>query len=558
MDPPDAKEQTSRASLVHLPLEILQLILSELPNYDLKGLRATCIHLSRVVELRFSRVFLSASPRDVNVFRAVADHEQFRKNIVEIVYDDARFAHEMHSTDRNYYIHDDTAFRHYKRQEYQELGDPSASGIPAWYRRIYRYNSFTIDQYGREDVKRLHHYEVIKRFKIRTNVTESYRLYQMLLREQDQVIDTNSDEEALQYGLERFPNLQRVTITLAAHGSPLRPLYETPMIRSLPRGFIYPLPRGWPVAKDHDNTPEAEPWAGDGEGQWRGFHLVTRVVARFGLEHPAARLCEFVIDTNDLLTGIDCRIFEEGDGVVYNDLVDILSRPGFSRIELALFINGQDATRWQTFRSGHLRRALQAAPGLESIRLATNLGNDEDFNLWDMGDNDVQFIPLRNIFPVDTWSHLRDFGLFRVIVKQGDLIDLLLALSPTLQTVELSFLVFLEQGSHEGLLEDMRSTLGWRERSPEKRPRLTIHARQQNQMPAMHNRVSREAEDFLYGEGKNPFHQCNIELGTGTTVDTFDPYYERPHVSYTQLTVMGYRAKDDWWMKHHEGKPETW
>lgn len=548
----------SRPSLVHLPLEILQTVLSELPNCDLKSLRTTCLHLSRVVQLRFSRVFLSASPRDVKVFRAVADHEQFRKNIVEIVYDDARFAHELDATDRSYNIDKIAARLHYERQEYQDLGNPSSSGIPAWYRRIFRYNSFTIDYYGRDDVKRLHHYEVIKRFKVRTNVAESYRLYQMLLREQDQVIDANSDEEALQYGLERFPNLKRVTITPAVHGSPVRPLYETPMIRSLPRGFIYPLPRGWPVNKDQDNTAEAKPFTGNGEVHWRGFHLVTRVVARFGHEHPAARLCEFVVDTNELLTGIDCRIFEEGDSVVYKDLVDILSRPGFSRIDLALFINGQDATRWRTFRSGHLRRALQAAPGLKSVRLTTNLGNDIDFNLWDMGENDVHFIPLRDIFPIDTWSHLRNFGLFRVIIKQGDLIDLLLALSPTLQTVELSFLAFLDQGTHESLLEDMRSTLDWRERSPGKRPRVIIHARQQNQPPNTHNRVSREAEDFLYGEGENPFRDCNIELGTGTTVDVFDPYFERPHVSGTQLTAMGYRAKDDWWMKHHEGKPETW
>ncbi|KAF7557775.1 hypothetical protein G7Z17_g505 [Cylindrodendrum hubeiense] len=182
MDPP---EQTSLASLVHLPLEILQVILSELPNCDLKSLRRMYTHLSRVVELHFSRVFLSTSPRDANISRAVADHKRFRKNFVEIVYDDARFAHEMHSTDGSYQIDDNAALRHYERQEYQELDDLSASGIPAWYRRIYRYNSLTIDQYGCEDVKRLRHYEVIKRFKTRTNVTESCRLYQMLLREQD-------------------------------------------------------------------------------------------------------------------------------------------------------------------------------------------------------------------------------------------------------------------------------------------------------------------------------------------------------------------------------------
>lgn len=50
-------------------------------------------------------------------------------------------------------------------------------------------------------------------------------------------------EEA--WRLRRFLAVRTITITPAAHGRLFYPLFETPMIRAFPPGFIYPLQRGW-------------------------------------------------------------------------------------------------------------------------------------------------------------------------------------------------------------------------------------------------------------------------------------------------------------------------
>ncbi|KAF3384927.1 hypothetical protein F1880_002574 [Penicillium rolfsii] len=71
--------------------EIRSLILSFQTNRDRKRLRLTCKVLSDVTPLRLSRVFLSANPLDIEGFHAIADHPQFRHQIKEIIWDDARF-----------------------------------------------------------------------------------------------------------------------------------------------------------------------------------------------------------------------------------------------------------------------------------------------------------------------------------------------------------------------------------------------------------------------------------------------------------------------------------
>lgn len=70
-------------------VEIISVICFALSNKDIKNLRLTCRLLSIICKLRLDRVFLSASPRNISVFRAIAQHETFRKQIFEIVWDDA-------------------------------------------------------------------------------------------------------------------------------------------------------------------------------------------------------------------------------------------------------------------------------------------------------------------------------------------------------------------------------------------------------------------------------------------------------------------------------------
>ncbi|KAJ5018804.1 hypothetical protein K4K57_003619 [Colletotrichum sp. SAR 10_99] len=75
------------------PFEICALVFAHLDNCHLKALRLTFKKLAHLVSphLRFNRVFISASPLDVQVFRAIAEHDIFRHNVREIVWDDARY-----------------------------------------------------------------------------------------------------------------------------------------------------------------------------------------------------------------------------------------------------------------------------------------------------------------------------------------------------------------------------------------------------------------------------------------------------------------------------------
>lgn len=78
--------------LTLLPSELQAHIVSDLNNRDKKSLRLTCSTLRDRSPLRIDRVFLSANVRNVEVFRAIADHEIFRKGVTEVIWDDALLA----------------------------------------------------------------------------------------------------------------------------------------------------------------------------------------------------------------------------------------------------------------------------------------------------------------------------------------------------------------------------------------------------------------------------------------------------------------------------------
>lgn len=60
--------------LEFLPPEVLAIVSVDLSKQDLKNLRLTSKTLGAKVSLRLDRVFISANPRNVEVFRTIADH----------------------------------------------------------------------------------------------------------------------------------------------------------------------------------------------------------------------------------------------------------------------------------------------------------------------------------------------------------------------------------------------------------------------------------------------------------------------------------------------------
>lgn len=450
----------------------------------------TCKALGEEVPLHFDRVFLSANPRNIEVARAIADNEKFRKGVREIIWDDVLLAHDT--------VRPNEAI-HMLAESPRAEDDP-----PTWFIQACKDNIEIL-----KDLKRDR-----KRPKTREFLpfSESWSYYETLLEQQEEVLRSGADISALTYVLERFRSLRRITITPAAHGSLDRPLYETPMIKSFPKGFNYPIPCDWSSSGPF-GLCTLPPWTA--KKQLRGFYVITNMLAGWNDHH----ISELTIDVRELKTGLSCRVFDE-PCEEYDNLVHLLRQPGFRCIDLALLAGGQNyVDDWSSSRSGHLKEMFEAAPDLEhvSLRIVADYGQIyPDFKEY--------CIPLQTIFPVDRWQKLRYFGLSNLIVDGPGLLSLLGALPTTLRFVELSFLEIIgDRGNYRDILFDIRDTLDWHDRAANARPKLIVHVygSSMRYIPMRYQCVDDQANGFIYGDKENPFgarsngnapiHKINIE-----------------------------------------------
>ena len=548
--------------LLQLPAEILTAIPVYLPNRDIKSLRLTCQTLHATSKLRLERVFLSANPRNIDVFRAIAEHEVLRKQIVEIVWDDTLLQDEpgprrsgyegspnfdpefnedfeiVEHIDYDDYDEDGNDRYDYKANKDDDDDDSDDEECPGWFAKACMKNLSEIEGYKSSDVHRPDPIALAK-LVAHISMTRSWHYYKNLLRQQKDIIATGAkaETEAFEYGLQRFPALRRITIAPVTHGWLLRPLYETPMIRAFPRYFNYPVPRGWlmgrPMQRLWEDTSESE------KATWRGFRHATKALAARAQQQKEG-VTELVVDVSQVLTGLNAHIFDD-ECAEQRNLVALLGLPNFRRLDLALAVGGLGHHGWRAFRSGCLRRTLAAAPALEHVSLVTDLLDKPDC----YDDSLPSMVLLRDVFPLDTWANLRHFGISRFPVRQGDLFSLLQAMPATLRSLELSFLFFLE-GNYRDLVADMRDRLGWRERPADRRPRVTIGLPDPLDTPRRGIWADRPVEAFLYHDAPNPFgaERCGVDqisYGWGGLVkDAFDPAFERPWVGFKELQNLGH------------------
>lgn len=514
---------TTRNNLLLLPSELHAIIQSHLPNRDIKSIRLTCRYLCDTFSLRFDRVFLSANPRNIEVFRAIADHNGLRRKVTEIIWDDARLPDSPKADASGLY--------------YRRLGGGFTTWDRSSFSTVYQVNI----QLGREREFRNREtldYSGPKRLVPPfLSIEDSQSYYHELLKEQEQVIASGSDVEVLAYGLRRFSSLRKITITPAAHGFPFYPLYETPMIRSFPHGFLYPTPRSWPTnVMSPSPTPLPGPWVqSDGTSidqvtaereKWRGFSKILAAVTKNLREqahgHPC-RISELVVDANKLATGLNCYIFDQ-PCAEYDDFCFVLQQPGFRRLDLDMMVDGSDSVFWESFPRLRQRwlHALGTATSLEHIRLGTSI----------ISCPREGFIPLSSFFPIEKWPSLRHFGLSRFYVRQADVVGFLAKLPSTVRSVELSFLTFCDDDeNYRDLLDDMSTMLDWKTRPVSERPTVTIGVGVGRVGEAVW--ISSHISDFLYGDGANPFGFATspsiVFSGTGVFRDEFDAAYNEPN-----------------------------
>ncbi|PNP38492.1 hypothetical protein TGAMA5MH_09573 [Trichoderma gamsii] len=496
--------------LTRLPKELLDAISRCLTGKDIKNLRLAS-KLFSDIPLPLSRVFISANPIDIEVFRFIADHETYRHGVKEIIWDEARFGNPRSGC------------------EGYELESREA---PCEYRHACKENMHEI--LNRRAMYAIHfpfEKAIDEQVKAQMPVFESWLLYCEYADQQNEVLQNGSDIKAFEYGLERFPALERITLTPAAHGILFNPLYNTPMLRSLPYGFNYNIPRGWPGTYSY---ARCEPWETEAEKeQWRGFREVIRCLA----DNKAPSVKELVLDVHQLPTGLTCHFFDHACPE-YDQLVAVLRRPGFRRFDLALTAGGQPSSDWESFRNGRMRRALaETSEDLEHFHLRTDQGDLPGVNR-ELDNNGISyhFTPLLDILPIERWPKLRHFGLSKFLVRQDDVMSLLKALPVTIRTVELSFLCFLNDGdSYKALLDEMRNSLDWHTRDAALRPKVKIGL-DVSRFAVVHGRaiwLEREVDSFLYEGGPCLFpsedRPDDAKPGDGGTIrDEFQPEIDGP------------------------------
>ncbi|KAL7895965.1 hypothetical protein HDV63DRAFT_380437 [Trichoderma sp. SZMC 28014] len=494
--------------LTHLPKELLDAISRCLTGEDIKNLRLVS-KLFSDIPLQLSRVFISANPLDIEVFRSIADHETYRHGVKEIIWDEARFGNPRSECD-GHEMELREAPREYRNACKENLGD--ILGRRSMYAVHFPFEK-AIDEQAKAQMP----------------VFESWLLYCEYADRQNEVLENGSDIKAFEYGLERFPALEKITLTPAAHGITFNPLYRTPMLRSLPYGFNYKIPHGWPGTYFH---LRCEPWETEADKeQWRGFRQVIRCLA----DNKAPSVKELVLDVHQLPTGLTCHFFDSPCRE-YDQLIEVLRRPGFRRFDLALTAGGQPSVDWMSFRNRRIRRALaESSTDLEHIHLRTDWGEEPDCDTGlDSSGHPYHFTPLLDIFPIERWPKLRHFGLSKFLVRKDDVMSLLKALPVTIRTVELSFLCFLnDEDGYEALLYEMRDTLDWRDREAALRPRVKIGLDASPQQVLYGRAIwfEREVDSFLYEGGPCPF-PCDPDDAKsrygGTIRDAFQPEIDGP------------------------------
>ncbi|KAJ5528173.1 hypothetical protein N7513_012332 [Penicillium frequentans] len=500
------------AYVANLPVEVILLICADLPNSDIKSLRLTCTRISHIAQLRLTRVFLSADPTNIRVFRAIADHERYRKQIKEIIYDDARLTYWRMSSRTGF-----------EKPRWDETVAMSTEGCPDWFAKVCHQNIAHLAIRKGQDIDLPHHIMRANQVNAQLPLGICWQYYKNLVQQQHEVLISKQHEEAFLYGLTRFSSLTRVTIT---------PRYTWMVIRSTVRDTHDPRLSLWAQLPYSARMARRR--------RWHGFRMVTRVLA----QEASHRVTELLIDVNGLPTGLNCSMFYT-PSEEYNNLVTILSRPGFRRLDLPLSVGGQEGQdyNWIVFRARYLSEMLSEAEELEHFSLFTTLGMDSGHSLDSVvpggGGSMAHFIPLQKVFPVSDWDNLRHFQLSRFMVTQSDLMGLLTAISPTIQTVSLNFLTFLDNGgNYHSLLNEIQDTLKWHEREPAFRPNLIIGVDMDPPYIGKGIWVEKEIHKFLYEGGRNPFlADCpnRIEAGMGMQRDTFDIAHERPYLPSASL-----------------------
>jgi hypothetical protein len=491
-------------TILDLNVDVLLLIFDCLIQRDIKALRLVCKAFESHAKLRFLRLFLSPSRTNIEVFHNVVSHHVFRLQVQEIVWDDARFKdYETRGFSDEKFFKDARVMT--EQIENNGTGSMACPAIDIRRKELWGDASHT-----------------------KMSLEDCFKIYCELYEEQQRIIASGEDVEALRRGLQYLPNLKRVTLTSEAWRlHPLFPVYETPFWRSLPPGFVMAPPWPWvgetnPGMVDSiDENLVTRPWTEPHE-EWRGYSIVVSELLGNAARHQVS---EFVVDVHRERTGISQRLFTS-QNTDYLNTAQLFNMIKLTRLDLALNLkdircaDGDDDDIFTNVDSAFwtkplLKQALSKLNCLKHFHLQLTTFIYTEWMTEPLFFTAIPWLSLRDILPYpyeEAWPSLEHFGLGNVCTTENGLHEVLSTL-PNLQVIDLDSLILKVENkaceliSTASFLERIKRSLVepesgiWNAR----RPRWAVH------MICAYPDFVRLTIDndqihhFLYENGTNPF-----------------------------------------------------
>ena len=503
--------------LASLPIDVFYLICDCLPQGDLKKVRLLNRTISKLVRLRFTRVFLSPNKTNINAFRGIAKSDDFRSQVREIVWDDARL--KFYNRQR-LSLHDSAMLGEDLRLGCADTVSQEEKGFEHFEHDV-ECDEADVDE--KEMLAR--RVELWGANFNEMSLEDCFTVYNDLYDEQQEIIESGEDVETLLLGLTSFPNLERITVSSEAwRFKPLFPKFSTPFFRALPPGFRMPLP--WPWLGDDDReTAEDEdpfeklklPWD-EAHQEWRGYQIV---ISALLFSYPNHSVRELITDTNFERTGLSHQLFaSDQQNVGYATTLQLFATVPLTRLELCLNVHTAEETSFSCFHNGLLRKALSHLSALKHLMLCTSIYHDTMRDIINDNNTDTPWIHIDELIPLEFFQtrleslHLRNFFL------HGKSLLVALEQLKSLSAVHLDSLTLTEEFTWREFWHQAKNelTTRWRPDQP------TVTFMYQLFSPHARLDISAELAAFLYGDEECPFAEnLPMHATVGMVVNDWEP-----------------------------------
>jgi hypothetical protein len=497
-DGPSAK---SRKTILDLPAELLELVCAHISKLDIKRLRLASKQLASSIYLRIDRVYASPNRANIDYLYHILSHPRYKHRVREIVWDDACLEeYPTLSSFREAILFDERETTRliesrleeaiwiygddnpeYHALEHDDLFESDGRLTEAAKEILLRYD----DQFSRE---------VLARNATMMGIEDSYTLYQDLYREEQAIMEQQSDVDAFQQALMGFPRLKRITFTTEVwRPCTLSPRYNTPFHRSLPVGFRKPNIRHVSRAYATPTQSLDRPLKTPNQSRRlpvgsRGYSIVVSAI----LNMPVAGIEEFIVEAeiegmvpNQDEFEFTTKNLEDTKSMFRRTPLRYLEFPVISEMDTRSASTSQDLN--------NTRSLLAELQHLQHLDL--NLNYNKTAPLFSHAQ---RLIPV----PDNLRRQLKTLTLRNIVPEKDDIFGLITTLSK-LQHVTLHCLYQEAEDPYWSLLfQRLKAYYGTTD-CPSK-PSFTIT--QPLVFDATHFQlVDQEVDDYLFGDGENPF-----------------------------------------------------